>query len=91
MLIVQNALRLVTIGLSLLAAGSSLAEPVEFVVLGDMPYGEDQVGSVKFIGSKIRKQGFPFVIHYGDLKTGSSSCDDILSFDRQKAQIWYAP
>ena len=83
MLTVRNALRLVTFGLSLLVAGGSLAEPVEFVVLGDMPYGEEQVGSLKFIGKKIRKAGFPFVIHYGDLKAGNAPCDDPLLTDRR--------
>ncbi|MCZ6667036.1 MAG: hypothetical protein O7B81_17185, partial [Gammaproteobacteria bacterium] len=42
-----------------------------------------QVGNLRFIGSKIRKQGFPFVIHYGDLKAGDASCDDNLLSERR--------
>lgn len=83
MLIGRNAQRLITLALSLLLAGPGFAQPLEFVVLGDIPYGKDQVGSLGFIGSKIRKAGFPFVIHYGDLKAGDASCDDTLLADRQ--------
>ncbi len=71
----RNAFGLSVLALSLLLTSGSLAEPVEFVVLGDMPYGEDQVDSLNYIGNKIRKAVFPFVIHYGDLKSGGTSCD----------------
>ena len=62
MLIARNAFGLVTLALSLFLAGGCLAAPVEFVVLGDLPYGKDQVRSLELIGKNIRKSGFPFVI-----------------------------
>ena len=83
MLITRDASRLAVVVLFLLFAGVSLAQPVEFVALGDMPYGKDQIGSLKYIGKKIRKAGFPFVIHYGDLKAGDSPCDDGLLSERR--------
>jgi hypothetical protein len=73
--------------LLLLSACAAMAEPVEFVVMGDMPYGKDQVGSVKFIGKNIRDAGFPFVIHYGDLRAGGldmETCAPELMEDRKK-------
>ena len=54
---------------------TTAAERFEFVVLGDIPYGEDQVQSLAFIGSRIRGE-YPFVIHYGDLKAGNGACSD---------------
>ncbi len=83
MMLARVALGLVTFTLSLFSAALSVAQPVEFVVLGDIPYGKDQIGSVKFIGKAIRKAGFPFVIHYGDLKSGGSPCDDSLLSERR--------
>lgn len=80
----QNARKLITVGISLLVATECLAEPVEFVVLGDLPYGDDQIRSLDFIGSKISEAGFPFVIHYGDLKAGDVPCDDALLGQRRK-------
>jgi len=71
---------------------------VKIVVLGDMPYGKDQVRSLEFIGSKIRKAGFPFVIHYGDFKGGGAKCDDSLLTKRRdvlanlvKGGLFYTP
>ncbi len=78
-----HALMLATIGLWLLFSGRSVAEPVEFVVLGDIPYGEDQVRGLEFIGRQINDEGFPFVIHYGDLKAGDALCDDGLLASRR--------
>ena len=53
----------------LLSSAPSLAE-TSFVVLGDMPYGRDQIHSLRFIGSKLQDPKFPFIIHYGDVKAG---------------------
>ena len=65
--------------LALLVASPAAAEPFEFVVLGDMPYGQDQVGSLKYIASQIERQGpFPFLVHYGDIKRGDGDCSDAL-------------
>ena len=64
------------VGLGLFFATPAAAEPVEFVVLGDMPYGADQVGGLNYIGKTIRRREFPFVIHYGDVKAGDGKCDD---------------
>ncbi len=65
-------------------AGPSRAAPVEFVVLGDIPYGKAQIRSLEYIGERIRKAGYPFVIHYGDLKAGDAPCDNGFLADRRK-------
>lgn len=82
-MIVRKTLRLFALGLCWLVAGGSAAKALEFVVLGDMPYGQDQVRSLQFIGGKIREAEFPFVIHYGDLKAGNAPCDDALLAERR--------
>ncbi len=86
------------VGMGLVLAQESVAEPVEFVVLGDMPYSDDEVDSLGFIGRKIRASAFPFVIHYGDVKAGRAPCDDSLLSDRKtviygllKDRVFYTP
>ncbi len=85
MLIPWRTIVFVSLGMLLFLASSSAAEPVQFVVLGDIPYGKHQLERLKAIGETIRKNGFPFAIHYGDVKTGSSRCDDALLWERQRA------
>ncbi|MGF1612302.1 MAG: hypothetical protein ACFCUQ_23130 [Kiloniellales bacterium] len=88
----------VVLCLCLLLAPAARAEPVEFIALGDMPYGEDQVKSLAYIGNQIRKGGYPFVIHYGDIKAGDGACSDALLSERRKivyglleGRVFYTP
>ena len=54
------------------------AEPVRFVVVGDLPYSEDQA---RLLESEIRPAitagNFPFAIHLGDFKAGGADCPEI--------------
>lgn len=82
----------------LLAGVVSPARSTDFIVLGDMPYGRDQVGSLRYIGKKIRDGGYPFVVHYGDLKAGDESCSDALLTERRdvlygllEGRVFYTP
>ncbi len=75
-------------------ATDSLA--AEFVVLGDMPYGSGQVAKLDVIGAKIRERGFPFAIHYGDVKGGGAPCDLIparrdLIYGLIPGHVFYTP
>lgn len=53
------------------------AEPVRFVVIGDLPYSEDQA---RVLESEIRPAisagNFPFAIHLGDFKSGGVDCTE---------------
>ena len=71
------------LGLALLVATGAGAEPVTFVVLGDMPYDEDQVERLQDIGKEIRKSDVPFVVHYGDVKGGGERCDTVILLQRR--------
>lgn len=66
-----------------LTSGPS-AEPFEFAVLGDMPYGPDQVGSLSYIGGTLRERKVPFIVHYGDIKAGYESCHESLLAARKE-------
>ncbi len=55
MLIQWRIIVLVILGVHLFLAGSSASEPVQFVVLGDIPYGKHQLERLKAIGETIRK------------------------------------
>lgn len=85
-------------GAILISAAAATA--ADFVVLGDMPYGEDQVQSLKQIGKKIGKAtpDIDFVIHYGDLKSGGTPCTNGLMrahldavFDLLPGRVFYTP
>jgi len=77
----------------------ALAEPVRFVVLGDLPYSEDQA---RVLESEIRPAiaagNFPFAIHLGDFKSGGADCTDTgmdLAHDRIMSlipgRVFYTP
>jgi hypothetical protein len=63
------------VALSVMAMKAATAEPVEFVALGDMPYSETDAEALQEIGHKIKERKFPFLILYGDIKSGSSACN----------------
>ncbi len=60
------------------AASLTQAQPFSFVAMGDMPYGpraSTQAPYERLIDA-INRTGLPFAIHIGDIKSGSSRCDD---------------
>ncbi len=91
----------------LLSVAFSLAAPnsralagdaVEFIVLGDMPYGRDQIRNLNFIRYKIGDGDYPFVVHYGDVKSGEGSCSDAVLSERKEliyglleGRVFYTP
>ncbi len=53
------------------------AAPVSFAVIGDTPYGAEQVAAFpELIADINRHAGVRQVLHLGDIKTGSSVCAD---------------
>ena len=56
---------------------STQSEPVQFVVIGDMPYSQQEAKILRTdIKDAIAAANVPFVIHYGDFKAGNESCTD---------------
>jgi hypothetical protein len=47
-----------------------------FLVLGDTPYTDDQIPALTAAIASFGGTGAAFAVHVGDLKTGSSPCDD---------------
>ena len=74
-------------------ASSSFAEPVEFVVLGDMPYSTQEKTSLTGpdgeIFAAIQAVKPPVLIHYGDFKGGGENCTDdlITTYKNQIANL----
>jgi hypothetical protein len=64
----------------ILAAAGSNAAPVlagSFALIGDMPYGDAEVGPMRQIIEEIGSDdSIAFVVHDGDIKSGSEECDD---------------
>ena len=60
------------------AAASDSAEPIDFVALGDMPYGPDLLSGPPYrhLIDEINALGLPFAIHVGDFKAGIAPCLD---------------
>ena len=75
----------------------ALAVPVgasEFIVLGDMPYGDEPVIEERYrkLIRRVNEENPDFVIHLGDTKSGSTLCSDEFYY-RQKVffSIFTAP
>ncbi|NJN23776.1 MAG: hypothetical protein HC810_04460 [Acaryochloridaceae cyanobacterium RL_2_7] len=74
------------------------AQPVKFVVMGDMPYSdyerEQLQGNIK---AAIAAANVPFLIHYGDFKAGNVSCTDEVfrqakaDMDALHPRVFYTP
>lgn len=57
--------------------GTVLAQPFSFVAIGDAPYQMPAgVAQVERLITRINRQQPAFTIHIGDIKNGSSRCDD---------------
>ena len=75
----------------------ALAVPVgasDFIVLGDMPYGDEPVIEERYrkLIRRVNEENPDFVIHLGDTKSGSTLCSDEFYY-RQKVffSIFTAP
>ena len=73
--------RLVAFALLLLLASlgtRAMAEPVSFVAMGDIPYGDEDSAQWTRVRDEIKpaieKGNHPFVIFYGDMKSGGARC-----------------
>jgi hypothetical protein len=61
----------------LLAGHAALAHAGSFALIGDMPYSDAEVPVFRAILDDIgRDEGIAFVVHAGDIKSGSETCDD---------------
>jgi hypothetical protein len=50
--------------------------PVRLAVIGDTPYGAEQVANFPRLVEAINTAGVDKVVHVGDIKNGSTRCDD---------------
>ncbi|WP_448002885.1 hypothetical protein [Agromyces bauzanensis] len=73
-------------------------ESFSFAVIGDVPYGSDQIARFPLMVSELNEQDdLRFVTHVGDIKAGSAQCtDDYFAaikaqFDRFEAPLVYTP
>ena len=60
------------------AAADAGAAALDFIALGDMPYGNDLLSGVAYrhLIDQINALDLPFAIHVGDFKAGSAPCTD---------------
>ena len=60
------------------AAADAGAAALDFIALGDMPYGNDLLSGVAYrhLIDQIDALDLPFAIHVGDFKAGSAPCSD---------------
>lgn len=84
--------------LNQLIANAFAADAIEFIVLGDIPYSQGEFESLKYIGDVIQAGGYPFVVHYGDVKSGGDKCSDAVLLKSKKAiygllegRVFYTP
>ena len=74
----MNLLKSAFAAMSLTVACAVQAQPLSFVALGDMPYGpraQTQAPYERLIEA-VNRTGLPFTLHIGDIKSGSTRCDD---------------
>ncbi|PWC04331.1 hypothetical protein [Agromyces badenianii] len=80
------------------APGQDKPGHYSFAVIGDVPYGADQVGAFPSMIDRINAEpGIELAFHVGDIKTGSSPCTDEYNasiraqFDRFDTPLVYTP
>jgi hypothetical protein len=78
----------VAAGMAGLASAPAAADPaaLQFVAMGDMPYGSDAAtgGAYRALLARINELQPPLVLHVGDFKDGVTACPDAL-YERQHA------
>jgi hypothetical protein len=71
--------------------------PIKFIVLGDMPYRNEDIPGYEKLIDHINQEKPDWVVHVGDTKNGSSSCANeaynpiIQWFDRFTSPLIYTP
>ena len=71
-------------GFSILTyAQTSGDRPFEFALIGDLPYSAEQEAKFPNLIADINRSPAAFVVHNGDIKSGSSLCDDATFVSRQ--------
>jgi hypothetical protein len=60
----------------LLSASSARAEPLRFFAAGDLPYFAAETEQLRDLFDTAEAEGTPFLIHVGDIKSGSTPCTD---------------
>jgi hypothetical protein len=65
-------------------AQSSGDKPFEFALIGDLPYSAEQEAKFPNLIAEINRSPAAFVVHDGDIKSGSSVCDDATFVSRQQ-------
>ncbi|HEY6560503.1 MAG TPA: lamin tail domain-containing protein [Polyangiaceae bacterium] len=63
------------IGLEVEFEETSASGAVNLAVIGDTPYGSDQLAAFPALVNAINAAGVSSVVHVGDVKNGSTSCD----------------
>lgn len=65
--------------------------PLSFVGLGDMPYDQDEADLMdNALREAIKSEAPPFVVHWGDIKSGGASCtDDLLRQEIARVHALY--
>ena len=73
------------IGLGTLSYAQSAADkPFEFALIGDLPYSPEQETKFPSLIADINISPAAFVVHDGDIKSGSSLCDDATFVSRKQ-------
>ncbi len=73
------------VGLGNLSYGqSSTDRPFEFALIGDLPYSAEQEAKFQNLIADINRSPAAFVVHDGDIKSGSSLCDDATFVNRKQ-------
>lgn len=88
--------------LSILIGYSGIAKSqsaMSFIALGDTPYSEKENERIKTdISKAIKEANPPFVVHYGDFKSGGEACTEELLTERRNViygllpgRVFYTP
>ncbi len=67
------------------------SEPVNFVVMGDIPYTEQDKVTLKALKKAIPALEPKVLIHYGDLMSGGESCIETLLTSRKEQIYFFLP
>ncbi len=80
------ARRIGIIGLCILSVHPALAQSVRFAAIGDLPYNTADERNVDDVLQDIANSQSEFIIHLGDIKSGSEYCGNDL-LDRRLRQL----
>ena len=86
-----------TLGLWLVLAGAALAQPLSFGLFGDTPYSHWERQHLPDLIGEMGREALAFVVHDGDIKSGSSECSDqvlqdiLAAFQASQHPLVYVP